>query len=131
LIEGSDGALYGTSESGGSSGSAGSVYKLNKDGSGFRVLQTLSTSPKAGLIEGKDGAIYGVAQGGDLGFGMIFKISFSIPCPTLVIDPDLLPPALVGAAYSQLLTASAGASLTLLRSIAARCQTDSRSAVRG
>src|SRR5438552_608949 len=41
VIEASDGALYGTTETGGSS-ILGTIFKLNKDGSGYAVLYSFS-----------------------------------------------------------------------------------------
>ena len=40
LMQGTDGALYGTAYQGGSSG-YGTVFKLNPDGTGFTVAQEL------------------------------------------------------------------------------------------
>src|SRR6266540_4125037 len=62
LVEGSDGALYGTTRDGGA-GDVGIVFKLNKDGSGYGVLRSLNLfdggNPYAGLVKGTDGALYG------------------------------------------------------------------------
>src|SRR5205823_5333161 len=80
LIQGTDGALYGTANSGGNS-YAGTVFKLNPDGSGFTVLQNFDYSttgayPSAGLMQGTDGALYGTAQqGGSSGVGTVFKVN--------------------------------------------------------
>ena len=68
LLEGSDGVLYGTTKEGGSaeeggSAGAGTVFKLNKDGSGYVVLlnfQFLNRDgyyPAAALVEGSDGKL--------------------------------------------------------------------------
>jgi len=64
LIQGTDGALYGT-ESGGRSGN-GTAFKLNRDGSGYTVLQnfdhdTTGAYIEAGLVQGTGGVLYGVA----------------------------------------------------------------------
>src|SRR5262249_47649354 len=70
LLEGSDGALYGTTAEGGSSLSYGTVFKLNKDGSGYRVLHRFVSglgdgrNPRAALVEGSDGTMYGTTPGG-------------------------------------------------------------------
>ena len=80
LIQGLDGALYGTAQSGGSFG-AGTVFKLNPDGTGFTVLKnfdslTTGDRPTGTLIQGADGALYGTAaQGGSSGFGTVFKLN--------------------------------------------------------
>jgi len=63
VIEGSDGALYGTTGGFGFLGH-GSVYKINKDGTGFTVLRSVDTTVSGkgmvleDLIEGSDGALY-------------------------------------------------------------------------
>ena len=76
LLEGSDGALYGV---------AGSVFRLNKDGSGARTLHTFGSSPAdgatamAGLVELSDGCLYGTTTYGGTatgaGFGTVFKLN--------------------------------------------------------
>jgi len=74
LLEGSDGVLYGTTVTGGGE-AVGSVFKLNKDGSGYTKLHTFNGSvvnPYAGLIEGSDKALYGTAAGGP---GGVFKLN--------------------------------------------------------
>ena len=64
LIEGSDGALYGATRYGGGTDS-GTIFRLNKDGSGYDVIHRFSGGagtgkwPTAGLIEGRDGRLYG------------------------------------------------------------------------
>jgi uncharacterized repeat protein (TIGR03803 family) len=93
LVEGADGALYGTTPLGGSN-DVGVVFKLNKDGRGYSVLHHFGSSgadgicvfndatsngdgqsPFSGLARGSDGAFYGTTDsGGDLGFGTVFKI---------------------------------------------------------
>ncbi len=72
LIEGSDGALYGTSEFGGAS-DGGMVFRLNKDGSGYRVIKSFNAfidnvAQPNGLLEAKDGRLYG--SGGRFGFSI-------------------------------------------------------------
>jgi len=81
LVEGSDGQLYGTTYGGGA-GSRGTVFKLSKNGSGFRVLRSFvdsggdGCSPQAALVEGSDGTLYGTAsQGGTGGGGTVFKLN--------------------------------------------------------
>ena len=75
--------LYGTAPQGGSSG-GGTVFAVNTDGTGFRVLHTFpgltnhtnsdGTTPGAGLILSGD-TLYGAAEyGGPFGNGIIFSI---------------------------------------------------------
>src|SRR5260221_362950 len=80
LVEGTDGVLYGTTYYGGASetnqfvNGLGTVFKLNKDGSGYSVVYSFGSSvgdgfsPQAGLLEGSDGALYGTA-------GPVFKLN--------------------------------------------------------
>jgi uncharacterized repeat protein (TIGR03803 family) len=80
LTSGSDGLLYGVTTAGGTNGS-GVLYRMNKDGSAFRVLRHLKhaqdgSSPVGGVIEGRDGLLYGVAQyGGTGGGGTVFRLN--------------------------------------------------------
>ena len=70
VIEGSDGALYGTTYQGGKYND-GIVFKVNRDGTGFLILHDFDGAngawPQAGLLEGSDGALYGTTYGGGLG----------------------------------------------------------------
>ena len=76
LLEGSDGALYGTTRSGGVTGGLlaqygmdatgnGTVFKVNRDGTGYQVLRAFTgrdgdgLQPQAGLVEGRNGTLYG------------------------------------------------------------------------
>lgn len=81
LIEGSDGSFYGTNANGGDFG-AGSVFRINKDGSGYQVLYSFSTDPNDGIepldrvIEGSDGVLYGTTSGGGQNaLGTVFRIN--------------------------------------------------------
>ena len=82
-IVGRDGKLYGTTEWGGNN-NAGTVFKVNPDGSGYMVLYIFNGSvdgldgavPQTRLVEGHDGALYGTtSQGGTNHAGTIFKIN--------------------------------------------------------
>jgi uncharacterized repeat protein (TIGR03803 family) len=79
LLLGRDGALFGTSEFGGSAvaggpGAFGTLYRLNTDGSGFAVLRTFTAggptvvndagAPRGGLVQADDGFLYGCATTG-------------------------------------------------------------------
>jgi uncharacterized repeat protein (TIGR03803 family) len=80
LILASDGALYGTCSAGGTNNS-GTVFKLNRNGSGFSVVHHFLSSgdcrnPQAELLEGSDGRLYGTAySGGGFGPGGIFRLN--------------------------------------------------------
>src|SRR5437667_212431 len=81
LVEGSDGALYGTTYGGGSN-NTGTLFKLNKDGTDYSVLRRFSLTggdawaPQAGLVEGSDGALYGTTyRGGSNNTGTLFKLN--------------------------------------------------------
>ena len=75
LVFGADGALYGTTEAGGSANN-GTLYKINPDGSGFAVLHSFTAgttaatfagdggAPRGGLVFGSDGVLYGLASRG-------------------------------------------------------------------
>src|SRR6266404_3782796 len=79
LIEGTDGALYGTTSPG--ANTMGTIFKLNKDGSGYSVLHNFSWTggdgwdPRGTLVEGNDGALYGTSSyGGNNAEGTVFKL---------------------------------------------------------
>lgn len=81
LVQGTDGALYGTSGFGGANG-YGAVFKLSPDGSAYTVLHSFDSTlggpyePTAALVQGADGLLYGTTQfGGVPGHGSVFKIS--------------------------------------------------------
>jgi uncharacterized repeat protein (TIGR03803 family) len=83
LLEGPDGALYGTTFAN-YPGVVSGLFKVNKDGSGFVVLHSFDPgagggySPQTGLSAGGDGAFYGVASaGGDINLGTVFRLSSS------------------------------------------------------
>ncbi|MGA2659094.1 MAG: choice-of-anchor tandem repeat GloVer-containing protein [Verrucomicrobiota bacterium] len=79
LIQGRDGALYGTTSDGGTGD--GTVFKLNTDGSGYTVLERLSLgggdayNPGACLLLGSDGRLYGTATTGSDGGGAVYRIN--------------------------------------------------------
>lgn len=88
LIQGSDGALYGTTKYGGNPGTGvlgrlgnGTIFKINTNGSGYGQLHSFATSgtegysPRSALIQGTDGMLYGVAfDGGATNQGTVFKL---------------------------------------------------------
>ncbi len=80
VVEGRDGFLYGTTFRGGSE-DAGTIFRLTKDGSDFRVLHHFASTndcrfPQSELLEAKDGWLYGTATaGGGNALGGVFKIA--------------------------------------------------------
>jgi len=98
LIEGADGALYGTTRFGGGVGTGvGAVFKMNKDGSGFSVLHGFSSTgsggdtPYGGLVQDAGGTFYGATRsGGSASVGTVFRLAITAPPevgPTLTIAP--------------------------------------------
>jgi uncharacterized repeat protein (TIGR03803 family) len=81
LVQGVDGALYGTASTGGTL-SGGVIFKVTMGGA-YTVLYNFSAtspvsgaSPLAGLVQGSDGFLYGVASvGGANNKGTLFKMS--------------------------------------------------------
>jgi len=83
VIEGRDGALYGTTRNGDSNGSvsAGAVFRMAKDGSGYTTLHAMAANggdggvQNARLAQDADGVLYGVStQGGSTGLGTVFSL---------------------------------------------------------
>ena len=87
LTVGTDGLLYGTMQSGGSSG-LGTVYKISTAG----VVTTLvnfngynGATPQGGVVQGSDGNFYGTTSaGGANNLGTIFRMSQGGALTTLV-----------------------------------------------
>jgi uncharacterized repeat protein (TIGR03803 family) len=80
LVQGADGALYGTTSAGGAH-YQGTVFKLSLDGSDYLTLYSLNElgpdphTPQAGLTQGADGSLYGTGYGGaSSGMGAVFVI---------------------------------------------------------
>jgi uncharacterized repeat protein (TIGR03803 family) len=85
LCESTNGMLYGTTSLGGTNGT-GTIYQLNKDGTGYKTLYhfignnsfvdpTGARLPQAGLILAGDGMLYGTTfDGGTNGNGTVFRI---------------------------------------------------------
>jgi uncharacterized repeat protein (TIGR03803 family) len=82
LVEGRDGMLYGTTESGGTA-DWGTVYRVTPEGMLTTLvnfdLNTTGVYPSAGLVEGCDGAFYGTTTQGsftpDRYSGTIFRVT--------------------------------------------------------
>jgi uncharacterized repeat protein (TIGR03803 family) len=86
VIFGGDGALYGTTVSGGTLNYAGTVFKLTPPARGGTLwnktlLHSFSSPPDgsnpfAGVIFGSDGALYGTTvSGGNSGSGTVYKLT--------------------------------------------------------
>lgn len=81
LISASDGFVYGMGAAGGANGQ-GSIFRLNRDGSGFLKLKDCVVGdgifPYGGITEGPDGRLYGcLSFGGDGagGNGVVFAMN--------------------------------------------------------
>jgi uncharacterized repeat protein (TIGR03803 family) len=80
LIRGTDGRLYGTTPSGGTTGN-GNVFAVNPDGTGYTTLYSFTggtdgASPYGGLIQGTDGRLYGTTPfNGANGSGTVFAVN--------------------------------------------------------
>ena len=80
LVQGTDGALYGTTWGGGDY-YEGTIFKLNLDGTVYSVLYSFNDwddpdTPQAGLVQGADGFLYGTGYGGAAaGIGAVFTIN--------------------------------------------------------
>jgi uncharacterized repeat protein (TIGR03803 family) len=118
LVMGPDGALYGSTQSGGTNGD-GTLFRLDASGM-FAKLHDFNGSdgygPSAALVEGPDGALYGASRlgGTNGGWGTLFRLetngSFTKlhdfngsdgnrPAAALVVGPD---GALYGSTYATL-----------------------------
>jgi uncharacterized repeat protein (TIGR03803 family) len=81
VVQGADGALYGTTFFGGTN-DAGTVFKLNINGGGYSLLRMFTTNgldgrnPDAALMQASNGALYGTTYGGGASnAGTIFTLS--------------------------------------------------------
>jgi uncharacterized repeat protein (TIGR03803 family) len=80
LMKGTDGGLYGTTSVGGAGG-AGTVFRLNQDGSLYTTLHSFGarsqgTYPFTAVTQGSDGFLYGTTSyGGAYDLGVIFKVA--------------------------------------------------------
>ncbi|MGE5718129.1 MAG: beta strand repeat-containing protein, partial [Acidobacteriota bacterium] len=92
LIEGSDGYLYGTSDT---TTGTGAIFRITKSGT-FALLHAFTGAegfrPMAGLIEGPNGTFYGTTSEGGFGtfaHGTVFRLTLPAgPIPTITgINP--------------------------------------------
>ena len=81
LVEGSDGLLYGTTYRDGIY-TNGSVFRLNKDGTGFQTLRSFKRSateggyPYGSVYETREGVLYGTTSaGGPNDYGMLYRMN--------------------------------------------------------
>src|ERR1035437_9897961 len=97
LIQGIDGAFYGTTSKGGSSG-YGSVFKFNTNGTIVTLASfavTNGSGPGVPLVQGPDGALYGTTvSGGTASKGTIFRVT------TNGVLTDLVSFSGIGGAYA-------------------------------
>lgn len=85
LLLASDGLLYGTTREGGAS-TLGGVFRIQTNGSGYRVLHSFNDAngayPEGGLVQAANGDLYGTTTlGGSGGNGTIFKLKLNLPAP--------------------------------------------------
>jgi uncharacterized repeat protein (TIGR03803 family) len=80
LLQGIDGNLYGTTDSGGDN-NLGTVFKVNTGGTTYSILHSFGATTNDGsepksLLQGADGALYGVTHsGGTFNQGTVFKLN--------------------------------------------------------
>jgi uncharacterized repeat protein (TIGR03803 family) len=88
LVRGSDGTFYGTTQSGGSSGGYGTIFKVTSSGK-LTTLHSFNgtgdgAAPYGSLVLASNGNFYGTANvGGTYGAGNVFKITPSGKLTTL------------------------------------------------
>jgi uncharacterized repeat protein (TIGR03803 family) len=78
LIQATDGKLYGTTQSGGAN-NAGTLYRLDLDGTGFLVVYHFAYptggGPAGPVLQGSDGKLYGTTLSGGSGSrGVVFRV---------------------------------------------------------
>ncbi|MDE3068003.1 MAG: hypothetical protein KGJ60_10700, partial [Verrucomicrobiota bacterium] len=97
LIQGTDGAFYGTSQVGGDVG-YGTVFRVTTNGELTTMGsfdQTNGSTPWAAVVEGTDGAFYGTTyDGGAQGYGTAFRVTPAgqLTSLTSFTHPDALRP---------------------------------------
>jgi uncharacterized repeat protein (TIGR03803 family) len=87
LVAGVDNAFYGITIQGGTNKNGGTLYKLNPDGTGYKILHYFGTSdtgtgtpnppyPALSVMPTRDGTLYGTTYyGGTNGDGSIFELN--------------------------------------------------------
>jgi uncharacterized repeat protein (TIGR03803 family) len=101
LIQGTDGALYATAQTGGvptNTPRSGTIYRIDPLGAPA-VLHTFAgpdgATPMTGLLRGQDGLLYGVAWGGGpSSLGTVFHLDPAGPLPvaSLSFNPSAVSP---------------------------------------
>ncbi|MBI3867038.1 MAG: hypothetical protein HY299_00780 [Verrucomicrobia bacterium] len=91
LVEGPGGFLYGVTDKGGSSGGAGTVFKLSKSGTDYETIRSFSAAgggparPAESLTVGGDGMLYGVsAEGGVNQAGTVYRMTADGSAPQVL-----------------------------------------------
>ncbi len=84
LLLGADGALYGTTSSGGKAGFYGTAFKFALVNNRWKqsILHSFTNGadggqPLAGLIADANGNLYGTCSTGGTGFGMVYRLSLN------------------------------------------------------
>lgn len=78
LIQANSGVFYGTTESGGTNGGYGTIFKITPGGT-FATVHSFSgndgSEPVAGLLQAANGNLYGTTKGGGNNCGTIFEMT--------------------------------------------------------
>jgi uncharacterized repeat protein (TIGR03803 family) len=96
MVVASDGNLYGTTSSGGSS-SVGTIFQLTTAGVlttvyTFPNSEALGAFPRATLVQGSDGNLYGMTVGGGAhNLGTVFALDLNLITPTPTPRPSPTP----------------------------------------
>jgi len=93
LVRGSDGNFYGTTQSGGTNGGVGTVFKMTPQGALTSLYSFTGgndgANPEASLVQGRDGNFYGTTvSGGQDGAGTVFRLTVPLGPPQLTIVPS-------------------------------------------
>jgi len=90
IVQGGDGNLYGTTQSGGTSlHYFGTVFRISTNGTFTSLYSFAGTNdganPSAGLVQGSDGSFYGTTENGGTNgsYGTVFKMSTNGTLATL------------------------------------------------
>jgi uncharacterized repeat protein (TIGR03803 family) len=108
LLQGSDGALYGTTWQGGSNGT-GTIFNLATNGSTYSILKHFDYGcehgfPVQGVIEGSDGILYGTTGDWYCYVGTVFTINKDGTSFRVLLSTDGFPGPIVEGTDSALYT---------------------------